>query len=576
MKKILLVGVNSKYIHLAYGLYSLAAYARSKMPTTMPNIDIRVLEPTIQTPILTALSDIYSQQPDIVGLSVHIWNRDYVLTLAGLVKKVLPSVKLILGGPEVSFTAKNTLLKYPYIDYIISGEGEIVFSELLEKLSLNLPVHNIAGLSGYLLNREIFVNTELQTVTDLDSLLLSDDYIAEGKNKVVYYESSRGCPFNCSYCLSGLDRSIRHKSLPKIFAELDKLITANVRQVKFVDRTFNLDAKHYLSIMKFLAVRKTNINFHFEIKADLLTNEDLDFLATVPAGLFQFEIGVQSTHPETLRAINRQENFDKLTENIRRLKSFSNIKLHLDLICGLPYETILEFKKSFQDVYSLAPDMLQMGFLKILPGSEIEQQVTEFDYQYMDTVPYEVLSNKFINYAEMRELKIIEDLLEKTYNTGKFKNFLHVALSNFSSPFNFYQALGNFVVEKNLALVNHAPKTVIKILGNFIREKLPVIWQKSLSEYLRLDVFVSHGIRDDASMTWYSLEFNKEIMNFWRDEKKVKKYLPDYKFVTWREIKKNTPLEVFYFEEKPQVIMANYPEQKYLIIDNEDFFCANI
>lgn len=572
MKKILLVGVNSKYIHLAYGLHSIAAYAHTKISP----IDITILEPTIQTPILTALSDIYSHNPAIVGLSVHIWNRDYVLTLAGLVKKVLPSVKLILGGPEVSFTARDILLSYPCIDYIVCGEGEIVFSELLEQLSLNTSVDKIAGLDGYLPNREIFVSTDQRPVAQLDTLLLSTDYIAMGKNKVVYYESSRGCPFSCSYCLSGLDRTIRRKSLPKIFEELQRLINANVRQVKFVDRTFNLDAKHYLPIMKFLVASKPKMNFHFEIKADLLTNEDLDFLATVPVGLFQFEIGIQTTNPETLHAISRQENFAKSAENIQRLKSFRNINLHLDLICGLPHETLTKFEQSFHDVYNLEPDMLQMGFLKILPGSAIQEQVAEFDYKYQDTVPYEVLSNKFISYAEMRELKIIEDLLEKTYNTGKFKNFLQATLRNFSSPFRFYQELGKFVVEKNLALVNHAPKTIIKILSDFIQEKIPRELQKNLLEYLRLDVFVLHAIRDDASMTWYSLKYNQEIMNFWRDENKVKKYLPAYKFVTWREIKKNTPLEIFYFEETPRVVMAIYSEQKYLIIDNEDFFCANI
>lgn len=355
--KTILVAINSKYVHTALGLRYVSEFCKTK------GLDVTVIEETIQTPLLAVLAEITSAKPAVIGFSVHIWNKAYVYSLIELVRKVMPAVKIVVGGPEVAFEPERIFTEKSEIDFIVQGEGEVCLAELLQALVGNIsevPCH-----IAYRDNKGIVQNNGGVTVVD-DLAELAFPYpdldaVVEA-NKIVYYECTRGCPFNCSYCLSGISKTVRRRPLEKVLLDLERFIEAKVPLVKFVDRTYNLDEAYFLPIMHYLSMADTETTFHFEIKADLLSENTLRFLETVPEGRFQFEIGVQSTNDATLKAIGRENNWEKLAYNVERLLAGGNIHLHLDLIAGLPYEGVKEFIKSFNDVYSLRPHMLQLGF----------------------------------------------------------------------------------------------------------------------------------------------------------------------------------------------------------------------
>ena len=464
--KTLLTTLNSKYIHSNLAIRYLQRFVEDIE-------DVDILEFTINQSIDFIISEIYKLEKDLIGFSVYIWNIKETLAVCQILKLVKPEIKIFLGGPEVSYDMKEALEKYKYIDFILYGEGEETFREFVKmNKNKNKDYGGIKGLA-YRGDHKIIVNPARPLIKNLDSIPSPYERMTdEFTNKIVYYESSRGCPFGCKFCLSSTIRGVRYFDIERVKRDLKNLIDMKVRQVKFVDRTFNANKKYSREIMEFLIEEDPQgINFHFEVTAHLIDDETLEFLKTVKEGLFQFEIGVQSTNEKTIEAIGRTTDFEILSQVTREINSFRNIHQHLDLIAGLPYENYASFKKSFNDVYDLKPEKLQLGFLKLLKGSELRENEKLYGYKYIDQPPYEVLENEFISYGEILEIKMIEELVEKYYNEEYFKNTLEYLLVNhYSSPFDFYENFSKYWTGNDYHKKSHSRNKLYTILYRFIKE----------------------------------------------------------------------------------------------------------
>ncbi|MBQ0068065.1 MAG: DUF4080 domain-containing protein [Phascolarctobacterium sp.] len=443
--KVLLTGINSKYIHTALGVRCVAEYAK------MQGFAVDILEESINTPILRVLDKLVAAKADVYGFSVHIWSKKYVTELIGLLLQVFPLAKIVLGGPEAGqVTLNNDRIT------VIQGEGEIAFCEYLQGKAVSGKTVDLAELP--------FVYPDLEQV------------IAE--HKIVYYEASRGCPFRCSYCLSSVEHNVRQKPLPKVLAELDRFVAANVPLVKFVDRTYNLDEKFYLPVFQHLAAAQCDTTFHFEIKADLLSDKVLDFLATVPKGRFQFEVGIQSTNPDTLRAINRSNDWDKIAGNCRKILQNGNIHLHTDLIAGLPYEDLASWRKSFNEVFLLGAPMLQLGFLKVLPNTEIEQKAEQYGLVYMPEPPYEILATKWLGYGDLEFLRKFDKIFDVLHNGGHFPHYLAALLQDFDEPYElFAYIVGQWTVGEG---ETYNARSVATALHNIFGKRYENLLQKDI------------------------------------------------------------------------------------------------
>ena len=421
--KFLLAAINAKYIHSNPGVYSLRAFARTKIP----GADIEIGEYTINHQMDLILQDIYRRKPDFIGFSCYIWNISYIMEIVRDVKKVLPEVEIWLGGPEVSYDAKKVLTREPDVCGVMRGEGELTFTELVraylkreELCAASLDLDHIPGITYRAESGEV-VERGPQRLLSLDEIPFYYDDMAGFENRIVYYESSRGCPFSCSYCLSSIDKTVRFRSLDLVLPELQFFLDHKVPQVKFVDRTFNCKRDHTLGIWRYLVEHDNGItNFHFEVSADIFDEEELELIGKMRPGLIQLEIGVQSTNPDTIKEIHRHMDLVKLKQAVDRVYDYRNTHQHLDLIAGLPYENYESFMRSFDDVYRMRPDQLQMGFLKVLKGSYMEEQVAAYDLKYRGIPPYEVLSTKWLPYSDVIRLKGVEDMVEVYYNSGQF------------------------------------------------------------------------------------------------------------------------------------------------------------
>lgn len=539
--RVLLTTLNSKYIHSSLALRCLKAYCNQY------NEDISIKEYTINNTLLDILADIHKEKPDVIGLACYIWNYDMTMQLASLIKKVIPHIKIVLGGPEVSYNPEDVMEEFQYVDYIIQGEGEETLRLLLSALREGTNFYEIDGLVIRKDNNVVKTGIP-QVVQNLDNIpfVYDDKDIDELNDRIIYYESSRGCPFSCQYCLSSATRGVRFYSLQRVYHDLDFFIKHNVRQVKFVDRTFNANKHYYRPIIKYLISQKCRTNFHFEIAADLLDDEVLEVLKSAPKGRFQFEVGVQSTYQPTLEEIERTNDWPKIVKNVSQILSNQNIHVHLDLIVGLPFENLPRFGQSFNDVYKIKPDMLQIGFLKLLKGSGVRRRANEHGYVHMDKAPYEVLGNKYMNYDEIRELKMLENVFEQVYNSGRFRTTLPYLVEKAGGDaFEFFRSLTAYWEKQNLHMVAHSTKSVFKYLLDFC--KLYFTNDMDMcSNLLKFDsLLIEKGNMRPDLLPWNEDKWSEEKSTFWRNEKVVQKYITDYYFTTWRDLKRNYHIEVF-------------------------------
>ncbi len=550
--KVLLTTLNARYIHTSLALFSLEKYCQQD------KYEILVKEFTINDRLDIVTGIIYQIKADIVAFSCYIWNRNEIFEIADRLKKVKPDLIIIMGGPEVTFSSRDIMKNNDYIDYIIMGEGEVTLRELLNYLGQEgynnqKDTNSLEDIPGLLYRdkiNKIIENQERTLICNLDNLppAYNKEDLTRLSNKIIYYESSRGCPFNCSYCLSSTTRGVRYFSLERVKKDLLFLIKNKVKLVKFVDRTFNADKDRAMEIFKFLVENRFKTSYHFEITVDLMDEDMVNYLVEIPAGIFQFEVGIQSTNEETLQLINRKMDFRKISYNIKRLREANNIHLHLDLIAGLPKESYSSFENSFNDVFDLSPHNLQLGFLKLLKGSIIRRETPVYDYKYATTPPYEVLENQDIAYEEILELKGIEDVLEKYYNSAKFGYCLQFIIYNYyqASPFNFFQGLARYFVDKGLNRKAHRQETLFNILYEFYCQKIG-LKVKTFAEYLKFDFVLNN--RAAKLPYWASIieipDYKNRRYRFFNNAENIKHYLPDYLNASVKEILKDVSIETF-------------------------------
>jgi radical SAM superfamily enzyme YgiQ (UPF0313 family) len=590
MMKTLIVALNSKYIHTSLAPWYLKAFCSNGEEQL--TCDIEVAEYTINDSLENILGSIYLKKPQIICFSCYIWNISCVLKLVRDIKKVSPQCTIILGGPEVSFDTGKLMKEHSSIDFIISGEGEKTFRDLLiflqktnQKESQIVQADQISSLDnikGLTYRKqgekeeqgEIIITEPCSLIKDLDVIPspYTDEYLANLGNRIVYFESSRGCPFSCSYCLSSITPGVRYFSMDRVKKELYKLINWRVKQVKFVDRTFNSNKKRAKEIFSYIidtAIKlESETNFHFEMAGDLFDEEMLDILSKAPSGLIQFEIGVQTTNQDSLKAIDRITDFEKIKTNVNKLRRAGNIHLHLDLIAGLPYENYTSFKKSFDDVYRLKPHQLQLGFLKMLKGSKMREQAELHSFEFRDYPPYEVLSNKYIKYEELLMLKGVEELEERYYNSGRFAFSLeYITEEIYTSPFNFYYQFSKFNEERNYLNRLIGAKELYSILHEFIRNSMKEEHFSILEDLLRLDFLKcdSSGRLPQVLRRHVSPSFRNRCFEFLQDETNIKKYLPEFAGQAAKEIFKRVHFQMFDYDITSQNIHV-YPRKQTVIL----------
>lgn len=514
--KILLAACNAKYIHSNLAVYNL----KSCSGKYSPNVVIK--EYTINQIRDDILKDIYLEQPDVICFSCYIWNISFVKELVPDLKKILPHVDFWAGGPEVSYDAVEFLKKNSAFFGVMVGEGEETFHELAGYY-IERKLQTLKEIRGVAFHDETkvpnIVHTGWRELMDLSKVPFAYSNLTEFKNRIIYYESSRGCPFSCSYCLSSIDKKLRFRDIELVKKELQFFIDNKVPQVKFVDRTFNCKHDHAMAIWRYITEHDNGItNFHFEISADLLREEELALMKTMRPGLIQLEIGVQSTNPQTIKAIRRTMDFEKLKGIVEQIHGFGNIHQHLDLIAGLPYEGYDSFHKSFCDVYALRPEQFQLGFLKVLKGSHMMEMTGEYQILYKDREPYEVLSTAWLTYGEILRLKMVESMVEVYYNSGQFKHTLVFLEQYFEDPFRMYEALGRFYEKKGYSEISHSRMRRYEILMEFAGEQKEIPLEV-LSDVMLLDLYLRENLKSRPSFASDQKPYERMIWDYRKAEK---------------------------------------------------------
>ena len=514
--KILLAACNAKYIHSNLAVYDLQAYAAKYAD------HIILKEYTINQQKDDIMRDIYLEHPDVVCVSCYIWNISFVKELMADLTKILPDTDFWAGGPEVSYDAEKFLAENPEFTGVMVGEGEETFLELSGHYIEQSPA-DLKDITGVCYrDGEKIVHNGWRQIMDLSSIPFIYKDLADFKNRIIYYESSRGCPFSCSYCLSSIDKKLRFRDTEMVKKELQFFIDNKVPQVKFVDRTFNCKHDHAMAIWKYINEHDNGVtNFHFEISADLLREEELQEMSTMRPGLIQLEIGVQSTNPDTIKAIHRTMDFEKLKGIVNRIHSFGNIHQHLDLIAGLPYEDYDSFRKSFNDVYALKPQQLQLGFLKVLKGSHMMEMCQEYEIVYKTREPYEVLSTKWLDYDHVLKLKSVENMVEVYYNSGQFQNTLEYLEGFFPDAFSIYEGLGRFYMEKGYGDVSHTRMRRYEILLEFL-ENVPEISMDKVKDQMVYDLYLRENLKSRPGFAKDQKPFERQIWDFRKREKVAK------------------------------------------------------
>lgn len=546
--KILLTTLNSKFIHT-----NLAIRYLNQMVKDIEDIDVDIREYTINNELDFILKDIYANNYDVILFSTYIWNVNDIAKICNNLKKVNKNVKIALGGPEVTYDSEESMKKYDFVDYILYGEGELVFRDFVKSLKGDIDIKDVNGIV-YRNNGDIVKNKPMKDIENLD--IIPSPYVdlnkAEYENRIVYYETSRGCPFNCQYCLSSTLQGLRYFSIDRVKSDLKALIDARVSQIKFIDRTFNANKKFAMEIMQFLMENDNDYTtYHFEVTAHLLTEDMLEFLKECKEGLFQFEIGVQTTNEKVLEAVGRRDDFSKLSYVVQKIASYRNIHQHLDLIAGLPYEDYNSFENSFNDVFNLGIEHLQLGFLKMIKGTGIRNNADEHEFRYKDYPPYEVLYNKYITYNEILKLKDIEEILERYFNSKNFVLSMRYIIHNYykESPFKFFEDFATYFDKNGYFNMSQGKNQSYKILLDFYTEKI----NKNIelfTEIIKYD-YISLGKTSNVPGFMSKIEvedFKNRCHLFLQNEENILKYIPRFENTPAKQIIKHVHFEPFKYD----------------------------
>lgn len=536
--------MNAKYIHSSLALRSIQRYCMKYEPY------ITKLELTINHYENEILRSIYDEKPDVLAFSCYIWNMEMIEKLIPTLSKILPNCKIVLGGPEVSFNSEELFVKNPCIDLVIEGEGEETWYELMNHyIDGSKALSDIKGIV-YQDDEGIIQRNPSRMPMDLNKIPFVYDDVTQLDNKIIYYEATRGCPFSCQYCLSSTDQGVRFLALNRVFSDLQFFIDQKVKQVKFVDRTFNCNSKYAMAIWDYLKKNDNGItNFHFEIAADLFSEEVLVFLEDTRPTLFQFEIGVQSTNEEVLTIIQREMEFKEVARIVKRIKSFQNIHQHLDLIAGLPNEDMASFRKSFNDVMALRPEQLQLGFLKVLKGSGMHRDAKKYGLTYKDIAPYEILYTDHLSYDELLRLQAIEEMLERYYNSGRFVYSLEYLFTLFNTPFDAVDALAEFWEGCGYHKVKHSKNAHYDILLEFAIEKTNAN-VALMRELARFDLFLHEQLKDIPKnlITIDQDAYKEDVRAFYNTPGNIQTYLPELQSYTNKQVSRMAHIEVFSFD----------------------------
>lgn len=541
--KTVLVAINAKYIHSNLAVYSLRSYARTF------GYEPELLEFTINQQKDQILKGIYETKPDLLCFSCYIWNLSYAEEIIEDIKKILPKVTIWAGGPEVSYDAPKFLKRHPEIDGIMCAEGEKTLTELISYYEVGKSQgKSLDGINGivYQENKTIH-QTPLRDIMNMDDLVFPYEDLKDFEHKIIYYESSRGCPFSCSYCLSSIDKKLRFRSFSLVEKELEFFLAHKVPQVKFVDRTFNCKKSHAMAIWTYIKEHDNGItNFHFEVAADLLTEDEIALIQTMRPGLIQLEIGVQSTNEKTLAEIHRKTDFEEITRKVKAVQKGENVHQHLDLIAGLPYENYESFGHSFNDVYALKPEQLQLGFLKVLKGSYMAEAAEGYGCVHKAKPPYEVLGTRWLSYEEILKLKGVEEMVEVYYNSGQFQKTIRAMEHLFETAFSMYEELADFYEKNGYNEVSHTRIRRYEILQEFLREK-----EANLEYFKQLMIFDLYARENMKTRPQWANDLSAykiQILDFYKKEEETPELLTDYQGYQARQTIKMTHIEVFTYD----------------------------
>lgn len=570
MKTILLIGINAKYIHSNPAVHSLKAYADKYYPNRPNDCELTIAEYTINQQASAILADLYEKKPQAAAFSCYIWNWRMIQDLLTEIPKILPNTALWLGGPEVSFHADQLLQQFPQLTGIMIGEGEETFLELLqhywEHTTELSEINGIAYHGGFTKERALMDINRLPFLYNFqiyDTLVTFD-------NRILYYESQRGCPFRCAYCLSSIDKKVRLRDIDTVKSELDCFLNSRVPQVKFIDRTFNCNSEHALSIWRYLKENDNGVtNFHFEIAADLVNEEQLAVMRDMRPGFIQLEIGVQSTNETTLRAINRYTDINRLRETVAAIRGFHNIHQHLDLIAGLPYEDYDSFSNSFNDVYEMAPNQLQLGFLKVLKGSPMEQQALEYGIVYASNPPYEVLYTKWLNFHDVLKLKGIEEMVELYYNSNQFTHILPVLIQEFPSPFQMYEALADYYRTNGYFISTPSRTYRYQVLLDFANA-IAADKRELFIELLTFDLYLRENLKSRPAFSPENALNKEKVHLFFEQEAQNPRYLKHYEGYQSVQLLRMTHIERFSYpvwHENPRDCAVRRNAPAYILFD---------
>lgn len=518
--KFLFVAINSKYIHSNPAVRILREYALAHDPS-IPEGELEILESTINNPLEEILSEICERRPDVVLLSCYIWNWNMMRRLADEISSCLSDAAIWAGGPEVSFESERILRENPWLSGIMQGEGEESCLKVIQSYRANEP------LSGILSGGEV----QMEQLP----FIYSEEKLESFRNKILYYESSRGCPFSCSYCLSSVSRHVRIRPWEKVEKELDFFYRAKVKQVKFVDRTFNCEHEHCQKILQWILAHDNGVtNYHFEIAGDLLNEDEIKLLSQMRPGQVQLEIGVQTTNPEVVREIRRTMDLSRLSSNVEKIRQGKNVHQHLDLIAGLPLEDLQSFRKSFDDVYAMQPDQLQLGFLKVLKGSFMAEKAADYGITFMQEAPYEVISTKWLSAGEVNLLKRVEDVLEVYFNSHQFTTVIKILQTCFDSAFDMYLQLAGYVKEMRYDL--HGPTRLdrYQILLGFAMQtdaEKEILWREALT----LDYYRREKAKKRPLFAFDRKPYEKQIRAFYEEGLSKRDHVDLFTYSVWDE-----------------------------------------